>query len=511
MPIIRPLVPPTSHFAAHGPSNTLVVTDTASNIKRMLEIINRIDVEDQRTGVHVVYLKYADANELAGTLTQLANTMTNSGEGAPGTAASTIQAHPSINALVLNSSDTEFATLLALIDQLDIERPVEGDVHVIYLNHADATGLVSILSEVTRSTGGEGSDQVSVQADESTNSLVVHAKDSEFRAIEAVIEKLDVRRAQVFVETVIAEVSVNKAADLGIELSNLTHPNTPTGNSLVTTDFSDSSGGLTYSLLENTFGKFDLSAVLSALRSDSNSNILSTPTILTLDNETASIVVGQEVPFVTGSFSNSGNVGTSTTTDANGNVTTTGGGVNPFQTIERKDVGIQLEITPQINDGDTIQLEVMQEISSVSATTVQGASDLITDRRTINATVQVDDGQVVVLGGLMSDDVVDSVEWVPILGKLPIVGALFRKKSKTVIKRNLMVFLRPRIIRTAADLAEYSRSRYDTIRDTTRLGQPDTHRMIEGSHPPTLPAYDDVNEKTDRLIIHDNSIEHDDH
>lgn len=146
VPIIRPLVPPTSHFAAHGPSNTLVVTDTASNIKRMLEIINRIDVEDQRTGVHVVYLKYADANELAGTLTQLANTMTNSGEGAPGTAASTIQAHPSINALVLNSSDTEFATLLALIDQLDIERPVEGDVHVIYLNHADATGLVSILS-----------------------------------------------------------------------------------------------------------------------------------------------------------------------------------------------------------------------------------------------------------------------------------------------------------------------------------------------------------------------------
>ena len=495
VPIIRPLVPPTSHFAAHGPSNTLVMTDTAANISRVMEIVARIDIPDRRTAVHVIYLKHGDADELAATLTQLAVSMSSGPEvGVPGNDV-TIQSHPSINALIINASDTEFATLMALIDQLDIERAVEGDVHVIYLKYAKAADLVTILNDVLQSAipqEGVADVPASIQADDGTNSLIVHARDSEFRTLEAVIEKLDIRRAQVIVETIIAEVAQNQAADLGVEFI-ASRPNTPTGQTNVTTNFSDLTGGLAYTLLDNTFGNLSLDLVLRALNSDANSNILSTPTILTLDNEEAEIIVAQEVPFVTGSFSNTGSSGTGTVIGqgADGEVGAVTGVVNPFQTIERKDVGLTLRITPQINEGDTIILEVSQEISSISDIVVQGAADLITDVRSIKATVQVDDGQLVVLGGLIREDVLDTVEWVPILGKIPILGTLFRRKGKSAVKVNLLVFLKPRIIRTAADLAEYSRERYGTIRDQQMLGQPDTRNMIQGVRPSVLPPYDE--------------------
>lgn len=501
VPIIRPLIPPTSHFAPHVASNTLIITDNKANIKRVLEIIERIDIPDQRSSVHVVYLQKANANELAGILNQMVPSLGSNDPkaGAPGAPRVTIQAQQSINALVINASDTDYAMLAAIIEQLDIDRPVEGDVHVIYLKHAKASELVSILNEVTKSataTAGQEArpSALSVQADDATNSLVINANQTEFRTIQTVVEQLDIRRAQVFIETIIAEVTLDQAAELGINWSlnptlvDRNNPNQVLGTVSADSTFSDfNQGGLTYSLLD--FGKYNLNLLLRALRSDSNSNILSTPTVLTLDNEAAEIVVGQEVPFVTGQFTNNSTAATNTQTDANGN-TTTSNNVNPFQTIERKDVGLKLNITPQINDGDTIQLEVRQEISSVTNSAL--ASDLITNQRSIETVVQVDDGQVVVLGGLIQDDVIDTVEWVPILGKLPLVGTLFRKKSKTAVKRNLMVFLKPRIIRSPEELTSFSRQRYEIIRENEKEGQPDTKNLIRNVTPPVLSEYDNV-------------------
>ena len=505
IPIIRPLIPPTSHFAAHVPTNTLVVTDNEANIKRVLEIIEKIDVPDQGSSVHVVYLQKASATELAGILNQMVPNLGNANPAQAGGAAAAqrlnIQAQPSINALIINASDTDFAILQSIIDQLDIDRPVEGNVHVVYLKHAKATDLVTVLNEVTNSATGAGQEgrpasSLNVQADETTNSLIINADATEFRTIQDVIAKLDIRRAQVFVETIIAEVTLDQAAELGVELAsdgtlvNRANPNQVEGAFSTNTLFPGAgAAGLTYSLLD--FGRFNLDVILSAIRTDVNSNVLSTPTILTLDNEPAEILIGEEVPFITGQFTNN-TTGTATNTDAAGNTTTTAT-TNPFQTIERQDVGIKLNITPQINEGDTIQLEVMQEISDVTnAATSSGAADIITSNRSIQAVVQVEDGQVVVLGGLIEDDVEDSITRVPILGDLPVVGALFRRKTKSAVKRNLMVFLKPKIIRSPDELSKFSQRRYDDIRAKTQEGQPRTKYLIPDASPPVLKEYDKV-------------------
>ena len=506
IPIIRPLIPPTSHFAAHVPTNTLVVTDNEANIKRVLEIIEKIDVPDQGSSVHVVYLQKASASELAGILNQMVPNLGSSNPAQGGGAAAAaqrlnIQAQPSINALIINASDTDFAVLQAIIEQLDIDRPVEGNVHVVYLKHAKATDLVTVLNEVTNSATGAGQEgrpasSLNVQADETTNSLIINADATEFRTIQDVIAKLDIRRAQVFVETIIAEVTLDQAAELGVDLGtngtlvNRANPNQVEGTFSGSTVFNpDGAAGLTYSLLD--FGRFNLDAILRAIRTDVNSNVLSTPTILTLDNEPAEILIGEEVPFITGQFTNN-TTGTATNTDGDGNTTTTAT-TNPFQTIERQDVGIKLNITPQINEGDTIQLEVMQEISDVTnAATSNGAADIITSNRSIQAVVQVEDGQVVVLGGLIQDDVEDSITRVPILGDIPIIGTLFRRKTKSAVKRNLMVFLKPKIIRSPEELSKFSQRRYEDIRNKEKEGQPRTRYLIPEATPPVLKEYDKV-------------------
>lgn len=513
--IIRPLIPPTSHFAPHVPSNSVVITDTAANIQRVLKIIKRIDVPDKRSSVHVVYLEKTKASELAATLTQI---MASSADPKAAAANKTvsIQALDSIGALVINATEDEFATIQALIDELDIERKLDADINVIYLKHAKAEDLVPVLNEITKTQGESTATAPTVQADEATNALIVKATGSQLQTMREVIEKLDRRREQVFVETIIAEVSLDQSANLGItwgaggpiggtaattaadgtvtpgtpgrgNIVSRDNPNQVLGTAAVSTAFELGTAGLNYSLLD--FEKYQLDVVLNALRSDTNSNILSTPTLLTLDNEEAEIVVGQEVPFVTGRFNNGFN--NSTTTDSQGNVTNTAG--SSFQTIERKDVGIKLKIKPQISEGDTIQLEVLQEISSVAQTAVAGQADLITNRRSIEATVQVDDGQVIVLGGLIQDDVVDTNNRVPFLGKIPVLGMLFRNTSKTAIKRNLMVFLKPRIVRTADDLTKFSKVKYDEVRRDGGISREGSSNfLIEDSDPPVLDKYENV-------------------
>jgi general secretion pathway protein D len=512
VPIIRPLIPPTSHFAPHGPSNSVVITDTAANIQRVLKIIKRIDVPDKRSSVHVVYLEKTKASELAATLTQIS--ASNADPRTAGAAAKvSIQAFDAIGALVINATDDEFQTLNALIDELDIERKLDADINVIYLKHAKAENLVTVLNDLIKVNGPSAGSSVapSLQADDATNALIVRASGSQLQTIRDVIEKLDVRREQVFVETIIAEVSLDQAANLGVtwgaggalgataavgetlgtagrgNIVSRDNRNQVLGTAAVNTAFKLGTGGLNYSLLD--FEKYQLDVVINALRADTNSNILSTPTILTLDNEEAEIIVGQEVPFVTGRFNNGQN--NSTTTNADGSINNSVG--SSFQSIERKDVGIKLKIKPQISDGNTIQLEVFQEISSVAQTAVAGQADLITNRRSIQATVQVDDGQVIVLGGLIQDDVVDTVNRVPILGRIPIIGALFRSSSKTAVKRNLMIFLKPRIIRNAEDLAKFSKIKYDEVRRDSKISRTQSSKfLIEDSAPPVLEEYEKV-------------------
>ncbi|MFT5112691.1 MAG: general secretion pathway protein D, partial [Parasphingorhabdus sp.] len=351
----------------------------------------------------------------------------------------------------------------------------------------------SSQSQESGEDGSKPKTKVSVQADEDTNALVIRASPEEYEELKQVVEKLDLRRSQVFVETIIAEVSNSKASEIGVEWQGVNFKGSG-GQVASNTNFSDGAdGGLSLGILNKFVTDLagnivpDLNVVLKLLRNDNNANILSTPNLLTLDNESAEIVVGQEVPFITGQF-----VSDASSSSSESDSQTGSGVVNPFQTIERKNVGLTLKITPQINEGGAIRLEIEQEISSVSPTTVAGAADLITDTRSISATVLVDDGQIIVLGGLITDDISDTFEWVPVLGKIPVIGALFRKKSKRAVKRNLMVFLRPKIIRTPADLYEHTRQRYSGIQAEQKTSLPDTRRMIKSTDIPVLP---DLEEK----------------
>jgi len=483
--IVRPLIPATSHFAVHIPSNSIIFTDTTANIQRVLKIIKSIDVPDKRSITQVVYLNYASANALASTLTQ---SFVNSADQANANRVS-IQAMDSINALVVNAPDDEFIKIQALIDELDIQREVKSNVNVVYLKHADAAALVSVLSDVTNNSGGNDGGvraEFSVQADEATNSLIVKAEPAEFLSVKSIIDKLDIRRAQVYVEAVIANVSTDQMESFGVNWDlgdqiDLSGDGGVASRSLAAgitgdaSNFNLTGSQLTYNLFNS--GSDQLNAIITAIRSDTNSNILSTPTILTLDNEEAEIIVGQEVPFVTGSFTSA----------------TDGGDGNAFQTIERQDVGTQLRIRPQINDGNTIRLEVEQEISSVVATELNDEADLITNTSSIQAIVQVDHGQVIVLGGLTSDTVSDTITGVPVLSKIPVLGALFRSKVKDVDRQNLMVFLKPYIVRTPEELEYYSRIRYNQTRQAEQESLKGSAKyLVPGAKPAVLDEYDNV-------------------
>lgn len=423
VPVLRPLLPPTSHFAAYEPSNSLIFTDSAANIKRILKIIHRIDRPQPEGNVHVVYLHYASADDL-----------------------------------------------VKILNNILLAKQKAGDAR-------------------------EKNEAVGVQAEKSTNSLIIQANNDDFAFIRNVIDRLDIRRAQVFIEVLIAEVSTNKAHELGIQWQ-FGDNNLANGQTSGSTTFPSASSGLTLGYLKSLVTDLagnqvpSLQVVLNALETDANTNILSTPNLLTLDNESAEITVGQEVPFITGEYTTTG---TTTTTSTTTGTTIT----NPFQTIERKDVGLTLKIKPQINAGNSIRLQIQQEVSSISPTTVQGAADIITNKRSIKATVMADDGQIIVLGGLMKDDVEDNISSVPVLGKIPVVGSLFRYKKKTAVKTNLMVFLRPKIIRTNADLAEYTESRYKSTRKLQQHSNPDSKYLLYGSKPPVMPAF--PKNSTDKL------------
>ncbi len=469
VPILRPLVPQQAHLAAYPPTNVLVISDRAANVRRIVEIIERIDrVSD--SAIDIVPLEHASASEIVRVLQALQQ---KSGAKQPAQQAVQLAADDRTNSVLLGGERSERLRLRALIAHLDTPLDAGGNTRVVYLRYAKAEDLVPVLTGVSESiqtgknkggkTAARPGAQVNIQADPAANALVITAPPDVFRSLQSVIKRLDIRRAQVLVEAVIAEVSFDKTRELGVQWL---MDGTPDGSGpagMINFGDSTSLGSIAAAADQGAippvngallgFGlvdseTFNFGVLINALSNDANTNILSTPTLVTMDNQEAEVVVGQNVPFVTGSFTNTGG---------------TGGSVNPFQTIERQDVGLTLKVTPQINEGNAVQLEISQEISSLSSSSAN-AADLITNTRKINTTVMVEDRQVVVLYGLIDDSILETEQKVPVLGDVPVLGHLFRYNKVNKVKRNLMVFLRPVIIRDGLTQADIVSGKYQYLR-----------------------------------------------
>lgn len=500
VPILRPLVPQQGHFAAYPPTNVLIISDRVANVDRMERIIRRIDRESPEE-LEVVRLENAQAAEMVRILSSLQQGQQAQQRGTPPVQ---LAADERTNSVLMSGDAATRLRFRTLIAHLDTPLEGGGDTRVLYLRYAKAEDLVDVLQGVSEKVqregpdgGGQGGaarggarDDVSIQADANTNALVITAPSSVQRELEGVIQQLDVRRAQVLIEAAIAEISMDTAAELGLQwaIDGTQSNDAALGGTNFTVGSQGSSlAGLLGAVVQDSFpaigaglsvavgnlsGGTRFAALLRALESEGETNILSTPTLVTLDNEEAEIRVAQNVPFITGSF----------TTD-------TSGAQNPFQTVEREDVGIILRVTPQINEGDAVQLEIEQEVSSVSSSAQ--AVDLITNKRTIKTSVLVDDGQLIILGGLIDDQVQENEQRVPLLGSIPVLGELFRYRSSSRRKQNLMVFLRPRIVREAAIMSRYTGNKYSYMRAQQVAQQARGVDLLRGVEVPTLPPLEE--------------------
>ena len=475
--ILRPLMPQNAHLAAYPSSNMLILADRANNVSRMLRIIRRIDQESD-ADVEVVPMQNASANEVVRTMTAL-NPQQTQAEG--GMAPLRAVADERSNSILLAGDKTQRLRARTLIAYLDTPLVGGGDTRVRYLRYADAEKIAAKLKEQIGATGGTapgaagasagtGAERsTTIWADPGTNALVVTAPAKQMNALMSIVDRLDIRRAQVIVEAIIVEVSADKAAELGV---NWVLDGSQSGN--VVGGFIEPVGGvsiidlaravndpttLTSAPRGTTIGVgrlkdtgVNFAAVVRALRGDSTTNIIATPSIVTMDNEEAEIKVAQEVPFLTGQYTN-----------------TSGGGtpLAPFQTIQRREVGTLLKVTPQINEGDSVMLKIEQESSSIAASSA-GAVDLITNKRTISTRVLIEDGGTVVLGGLIQDSQTGGEQRVPFLGRIPVIGEAFRTRSAKKNKTNLMVFIQPRILRDGLDATLETNQKYNYIRDEQR-------------------------------------------
>ena len=517
IPVLRPLVPQQAHMAAYAPSNAIIISDIAANIERIRDVIQRMD----RSAVQqteIVKLRFAVAEDVVRMLEQL--TKTESQQGGAETELMLV-ADTRTNSVLVNGDEIERARMRKLISHLDTPLEQSGNVRVIYLEYADATEIAEVLSRVMQSISqledaesgkkavGRQSEST-IEADEGTNSLIVTADADEMAAIESVIHRLDIRRAQVLVEAIIVEMEIGDAQDLGLQWlfaeddgffgSNINAGNNRAGRiaEAVLPSDSDDDGDADFDIgnlagaLASTPGlslgwgtlddELNMAVILNALKTRTNSNILSTPSLLTLDNQEAYITVGQNVPFVTGSFTNASNEGAT----------------NPFQTIQREPVGITLKVTPHINEGDKVVLDIEQEVSSVSPSSLV-ASDIITNERKILTKVLATDGRVIVLGGLIKDDVTDTQEKVPLLGDIPFLGRLFRNDSVRVSKTNLMVFIRSTVIRDDETLSGATAEKYRFIREQQDQQQEQGLPFGNDDFLPVLPSWDDQIQQLDEI------------
>lgn len=515
VPILRPLITANNTITAYANNNTLVITDYASNLQRIEKIISSIDQPSGSDGI-VIPLKYASALDIAQTVNRLFGEAAQN-PGAPGdtTQRVVIVADTRSNSLLARSENpSRLAKLRSLISVLDTPTSAAGNMHVVFLKNAEAVKIAETLRAIYQAGGsaalqrpalapptalgaslsapgapgaapapGQTMTPLSfasqaqsaatapgiIQADAATNSIIITAPDAIYNDLRAVVEKLDSRRAQVYIEALIVEVTASKAAEFGVQWQDLSGTGATTtsparlfggtnfgnaGQNILglTRSPLSAGGGLNVGVIKGVVtvpgvGQvLNLGLLVRALENDNNANILSTPTLLTLDNEEARIVVGQNLPFITGQYALSGAATTPT----------------PFQTIQRQDVGIQLRIKPQISAGGTVRLQIYQEVSSVQDNT--NVAGVITNKRSVESLVLVDDGQIAVIGGLIQDNVSDVVSKVPVLGDLPWLGGLFQYKTRSRTKTNLMVFLRPTILRDSGQVNALTSERYDYIR-----------------------------------------------
>ncbi len=517
LPIVRPLVAPNNTVTAYAGNNTLVVTDYAENVERIARLLEAIDVP--QSDIAVIPVKHVSVLDLVTTVNR------SIGDSAASDASLRVSVVPDtrLNALLVRSDNPArigmVRRLVAALDQPEIS----GNIHVIYLKNAEATKVAQTLRLVLAGESGQAAGSAStaapgappspgrqtasaaagtpagggiVHADPVTNSLIITASEAMYNNIRRVVDQLDRRRAQVFVEALIAEVSADHAADFGIQWQGGNVPSGPSGNSVLFGGTNFGTGGNNIlGLATNPAGAsrglnlivgkgsitlpgmntpiLSLSALARFLESQANTNILSTPTIVMLDNEEAKIVVGQNIPFITGQYVN------------------TGGGTtpaNPFQTIERRDVGLTLRIRPQISEGGTILLQILQESSSVIATTINSNSGPVTNKRSIETVTLVDDGAIIALGGLVQDSYTSGIEKVPLLGDVPLLGSLFRYDTRQRTKTNLFVFLRPKILRDSESYQGLTNDRYNyVIGEQRSIDRPES--LMRSEPPaPELPA-----------------------
>jgi len=502
VPILRPLIPQQGHLAAYPATNVLIISDRATNVERLVSIIRRIDqVSDSE--IEIIPLQHASASEVVRVLTSL-NRSAAVQSKVPGAASGqALIADERTNSVLLGGDRAERLRMRALISHLDTPLESGGNTDVVYLHYAVAADLVDTLMGVGKleesgakaGKAAAGRNSFDIQADEATNALVITAPPDIMRTLRRVISQLDIRRAQVLVEAIIAEVTEDTARELGVQwiFNGAQDSSGPVGvinftnsgsliSDIVNGAADVAAGGAFPAINDNAlfgFGRtnsnsFNYIGVLNAIASDTNNNILSTPTLVTLDNEEAEIIIGENVPFLTGSFTSTG-AGDSAT--------------NPFQTIQRQDVGLTLKIKPQINEGDAMRLEIEQEVSSI-APSVAGASDIVTNKRSIKTTVMVDDSDMVVLGGLIEETVGEDIQRVPLLGYIPLIGELFTSRTADVSRANLMVFIHPVILRDKNMTQLYTNSKYNHIRSLQLDAQEDGVNLLRKQNHPVLPPLD---------------------
>lgn len=518
--VVRPLVAPNNVVTAAPGSNALIVTDYAENLQRIAKLLTELD-KPTAPQTEMVALKNASAVDIASLLQRLQDTG-GAAQGAQVQVRSTILAEVRSNSLLIKApSSLSLEQTKQLIAKLDVPSSKNGNVNVIHLKNADATKLAATLRAVLSgesvtvtapapnsaaqaasvNTNSGLSERSSVQADATTNTLIITAPEPVYRNLRGIIEQLDVRRAQVYVESLIVEVSSEKAAEFGVQwLSGLSRAAGSSGSTAFGgTSFSASNGSVNIQAasadpsalsgagfvlgvgngVSTILGKsfLNLGFLAQALEKEAKANILSTPNVTTLDNEEAKVIIGENVPFITGSF---------TQTGAGGG----GAATNPFQTIERKDVGLTLKVRPQVSESGTIKLAIYQEISAVKDKTL--AAGIITSKRSIETNVLVDNGQVVVIGGLIEDGYSDGVDKVPGLGDIPILGNLFKTQSRKRTKTNLMIFLRPIIVTDAKASSLLTQDRYDGIRNLQEQTQPSYNRLLPSTGAPVLPTFEGI-------------------
>ena len=506
IPVLRPLVPQQAHMAAYAPSNAIIISDIRSNIGRIVEIIERMDRSAIQT-TEIIRLKYGVSEDVVSMLNTLEKAR--QGEGAEANKDVILVADKRTNSVVVTADEMSVERIRKLVAYFDSPLEQSGNVRVVYLEYADATETAEVLTRVmqniarleaggTQRNGGEST----IEADAGTNSLIITADTDEMAALESVIARLDIRRAQVLIEAIIVEMEMTEGQELGLQwlfandsglyggnISNSTaqqRRNAELAGALLPDNGSEvidtrSVAGALASTPGATLGwgmvdeSLTMTVILNALETQGNANILSTPSLLTLDNEEAFITVGQEVPFVTGSYTNTGSAN---------------GASNPFQTIERQSVGITLKVTPQINEGDSVVLDIVQEVSSISAQ-ILAASDVITNERKIETKVLANDSDILVLGGLVKDDVQDSTQGIPLLSDIPLLGRLFRNDVVSVTKSNLLVFIRPTIIRDDQDLAGATAEKYRFIRDKQLQRRERGLMFLDDGSLPVLPTWEE--------------------